>query len=100
MLTAAGCLAAADPVEIPVETVVTGAHQFIASTACDLMLVQAEDLAGMRVGVNLPGTDTERPNWRLRLPIPVETLLEGPVAQAILDPVRAVRGTGTPPDQS
>ena len=34
-------------------------------------MVQAEDLAGLRVGVNLPGTDQERPNWRLRLPLPV-----------------------------
>jgi glycogen operon protein len=59
------------------------------------MLIQAEDLAAMRVGVNLPGTDTERPNWRLRLPVPVEALLRTASAQAILDRVRAA-GRGMP----
>jgi glycogen operon protein len=78
--------------------VIAGAHAFIASTPSNLMLVQAEDLACMRTGVNLPGTDTERPNWRLRLPEPVETLLRQPAAQSILDPVRAAgRGTGHRP---
>jgi 4-alpha-glucanotransferase len=46
------------------------------------------------VGVNLPGTDTERPNWRLRLPVPVEALLQTASARAILDRVRA-SGRGT-----
>jgi 4-alpha-glucanotransferase len=75
--------------EPSVAAVVEGAHAFIASTRCDLMLVQAEDLAGMRVGVNLPGTDTERPNWRVRLREPVETLFAGETAQSILNAVRA-----------
>jgi glycogen operon protein len=70
------------------------AYRFVASTPADLTLVQAEDLAGMRVGVNLPGTDQERPNWRLRLPVPVETLLGGEAAQGILDQMRQ-SGRGT-----
>jgi 4-alpha-glucanotransferase len=93
-LSAEGVLAAADPHLPPVETVVEAAHEFVAATPADLVLVQAEDLAGMRVGVNLPGTDTERPNWRLRLPVPVETLLTGDAARQILDVMRA-RGRGT-----
>jgi glycogen operon protein len=72
----------------PVAEMVTGAHAFVASTASDLMLVQAEDLAGMRVAVNLPGTDRERPNWRIRSNVAVETLLAGPTAQSILGTVR------------
>ncbi len=60
------------------------AHAFIASTPCDLMLVQADDLAGLSSSVNLPGTDTERPNWRRRIPTPVETLLETDTARDIL----------------
>lgn len=43
-------------------------HALVARTPSLLMLVQAEDLAGARIAVNLPGTDRERPNWRRRLP--------------------------------
>jgi 4-alpha-glucanotransferase len=89
-----GHLARVEAEDPPVEALVQGAHEFVASSPCDLVLVQAEDLAGMRVGVNLPGTDTERPNWRLRVPEPVETLLAGTAAQRILMAMRAA-GRGT-----
>ncbi len=67
------------------------AHRFIAETPCDLALIQADDLVPMTTSVNLPGTDTERPNWRRRLPTPVETLLTGDIAQAILKAVQNQR---------
>jgi glycogen operon protein len=70
------------------EDVVEAAYGFAARTPCDLVLVQADDLAGARVGVNLPGTDTERPNWRRRLGPPVETLLETDAARVILGTLR------------
>jgi 4-alpha-glucanotransferase len=58
-----------------------------------------EDLAGMRVGVNLPGTDTERPNWRRRLPAPVDAVLTGSTARTVLDAVRSAgRGVAAPPN--
>jgi glycogen operon protein len=69
--------------------IVAAAHEFIAATPSDLVMVQAEDLAGLQVGVNLPGTDRERPNWRLRLPSPVDTLLSGAAGEALLEPMRA-----------
>ena len=89
-----GCLVRSGAADPPVAVVMGSAYEFVAATPSDLVLVQAEDLAGMRVGVNLPGTDTERPNWRLRLPLPVETLLRGAAAQSILEPVRK-NGRGT-----
>ena len=49
-----------------------------------IAVAQAEDLAGERVGVNLPGTDRQRPNWRQRLATPVEALFQSPRARAIL----------------
>jgi glycogen operon protein len=79
--------------------VIAGAHEFIAATPSDLVLIQAEDLAGLQVGVNLPGTDQERPNWRLRLPLPVETLLSGSTGQALLEPMRA-NGRGVIPKRT
>jgi glycogen operon protein len=60
------------------------AHAFIAGTPALLSLVQVEDLAGALRGVNLPGTDRERPNWRQRLGAPVETLLATPAASDML----------------
>ena len=94
MLTTEGCLERQSSEAPDVAAVMAAAYRFVASTPADLTLVQAEDLAGMRVGVNLPGTDKERPNWRLRLPVPVETLLGGEAAQGILDQMRAA-GRGT-----
>jgi glycogen operon protein len=60
------------------------AHAFVARSPALLSLVQAEDLAGARRSVNVPGTDRERPNWRQRLSEPVETLLDTPAARAML----------------
>jgi glycogen operon protein len=90
-LVAEGCLAPPASGAPPVAEVVAGAHAFVAASPADLMLVQADDLAGMRRGVNMPGTDTERPNWRRRLPMPVDELLNGDTAQTIL---RVVRESG------
>jgi len=59
-------------------------HAHVAATPSALMLVQADDLAGMRVGTNLPGTDRERPNWRHRLPVTADALCATPLARAIL----------------
>ncbi len=90
-LAAEGSLIQPETGEPSVNAVVASAYEFAAATSCDLALVQADDLAGMRTGVNLPGTDTERPNWRLRSPMTVETLLSGVTAQTILDRVRGKR---------
>ena len=59
-------------------------HALVAAGPAALLLVQAEDLAGETVAVNLPGTDRERPNWRRRLPLTVAALLDSPRAKAIL----------------
>ena len=51
----------------PGDDLVAAVHALLARTPCRLVLLQADDLAGEVVGVNLPGTDRERPNWRRRL---------------------------------
>ena len=68
-------------------------HAHVAATPSLLALVQAEDLAGETVGVNLPGTDRERPNWRRRLGVDVTTLLDGVTAQKILAAMTTRRRT-------
>jgi glycogen operon protein len=42
-------------------------HAYIARTPAALVLFQIDDLLGETTGVNLPGTDRERPNWRRKL---------------------------------
>jgi glycogen operon protein len=64
-------------------------HAFVSATPALLALVQADDLAGEVVGVNLPGTDRERPNWRRRLDVDAAGLCKTPLAQAILSAMRA-----------
>jgi glycogen operon protein len=71
------------------EPVARAVHAFVAATPALLTLVQADDLAGETEAVNLPGTDRERPNWRRRLDIDVETLCRTPLAQAILSALHA-----------
>ena len=68
-------------------------HALLARTPCELVLVQADDLAGELHAVNLPGTDRERPNWRRRLAPPLPDLLETPEARAVFDALR--RGEGS-----
>ena len=67
-------------------------HAHVAATPSVLMLAQADDLAGSRIGTNLPGTDRERPNWRWRLPITADALCDTPLAQAILAACAVRRG--------
>jgi glycogen operon protein len=69
-------------------------HRFVAAAPSRIMLVQAEDLTGERIGVNLPGTDRERPNWRRRLPIAADRLFDGEVAAAVLSAILSQRGAG------
>jgi 4-alpha-glucanotransferase len=66
------------PVPEPEETerVVDAAVRFIAKTEVPLSLIPLEDLLGQVEQPNLPGTVTEHPNWRRRLPIAAEEVLE------------------------
>ncbi|WP_421692876.1 glycogen debranching protein GlgX [Aestuariivirga sp.] len=71
------------------QTASAAAHALVARTPSQIMLVQADDLSGETDPLNVPGTDREWPNWRRRVHVPVEHLVETPLAEAIL---RAVKG--------
>ncbi|HVH75070.1 MAG TPA: 4-alpha-glucanotransferase [Stellaceae bacterium] len=51
---------------------------YLARTASRLMLVQLEDILGEVEQANLPGTTDQHPNWRRRIPRPVEEILADP----------------------
>ncbi|HYZ23431.1 MAG TPA: glycogen debranching protein GlgX [Rhodopila sp.] len=78
-----------DPAGPLPDDVAAAIHAFVSATPALLALVQADDLAGETVAVNLPGTDRERPNWRRRLQPDVTELLQTPRARAILSALRA-----------
>ena len=67
------------------------AHGFVARSPCALMMVQADDLVAETMAVNLPGTDTERPNWRRRLVPEIETLLQSEPAASVLSAIQPGR---------
>ena len=47
---------------------------FLASTPTRLVSIALDDVLGLIDQINMPGTVTEHPNWRRRLPVPVEEL--------------------------
>jgi 4-alpha-glucanotransferase len=59
-------------------------HRLLARTPCRLLGVQVEDLVGAVEQVNVPGTTDEHPNWRRKLPVEIDRLLDLPTAQAIV----------------
>jgi glycogen operon protein len=78
-----------DPGQPLPQAVAVAIHALVSATPSLLALVQADDLAGETIAVNLPGTDNERPNWRRRLDADVSTLCHTPLARAILGVLRA-----------
>jgi 4-alpha-glucanotransferase len=63
-------------------------HAFLAGTPCSIMLLQPEDALGVAEAWNVPGTTTEHPNWRRKLPLALE---EFGASQALEGVVRALR---------
>ena len=72
----AGIDPAQDPAATPVREVVHRAHEGLAASGSDLVVVTLEDAVGAHRRPNLPGTVDEYPNWRIPLPVPLEELGE------------------------
>lgn len=58
------------------QPVVSAAIDHVARTPAVLAVVPVEDLLGEVEQPNLPGTITEHPNWRRKLPAPISELLK------------------------
>jgi 4-alpha-glucanotransferase len=50
------------------------AAAFLAATPSRLVVISLDDVLGVLDQVNIPGTTTEHPNWRRKLPLPLEDL--------------------------
>ncbi len=53
-----------------------GLHAHVASSPCRLAALQLEDALALATQVNMPGTTSEHPNWRQRLPVTVGSLAD------------------------
>lgn len=49
-------------------------HAYLDRAPSRLMMVQIEDVLGLAVQMNLPGTTAQHPNWRYRYPLEVRAL--------------------------
>lgn len=57
------------PVDVAVEV-----YRHLAAGSPRIVLASLEDALGVHERPNVPGTTTERPNWRLALPVPIEEI--------------------------
>ncbi len=81
------------------DTSARSAHTFIARTPCKIAMVQPEDVFELMEQANLPGTAEQHPNWRRKLPVPLEKWgadarvmgLASALAERSLDPRRPLR---------
>lgn len=66
--------ASVDPVSLPEMTpaLLRQLQAFLARSPARVLVVQLEDVLGVREQVNLPGTTSEHPNWRRKLPLALE----------------------------
>jgi 4-alpha-glucanotransferase len=53
-------------------------HRYLAQAPSRLFAVQLEDIFGMKDQANLPGTQTEHPNWRRKLPLDIASIATDP----------------------
>jgi len=66
-------------------------HAAIASSPCRLAVLQIEDALGIVEQANIPGTTTEHPNWRRRLPVALEDLADNATFRAHTAAMRRAR---------
>ncbi|HXP98261.1 MAG TPA: 4-alpha-glucanotransferase [Telmatospirillum sp.] len=50
-------------------------HVYLAQTPAKLLMVQFEDVLGLSLQMNLPGTTDQHPNWRVRYPLTIGAMV-------------------------
>lgn len=56
-----------------------------------MVSLQIDDLAGVDTPVNIPGTSTEYPNWRRKIPATLDAIFNNPDSQALLHALAEAR---------
>jgi 4-alpha-glucanotransferase len=68
---------------------------YLAETRAALTEVRLEDIFGVAEQQNLPGTRQEHPNWRLKLPLTLEAMIQDPEPARLAARLNATRGRET-----
>ena len=71
-------------------------HEYLALTPSRLLVVQPEDVLGVREQANMPGTVDEHPNWRRKLPATLEELERDTRFQKLTDSLAHMRPAPAP----
>ena len=80
----------------PTEDWVPLVYAYLARSGSYAALVQLDDVTGEVDPVNLPGSTTQYPNWRRKLSVPLEELLEKPLAKEVVQIVSEERKANRP----
>jgi glycogen operon protein len=84
-LLAAGLIEIEPPERFPLDDATAAAvHAFIGGAGSNFASAQIDDLEGQSVATNLPGTDRERANWRLKTSDDVASVFASVRARAVL----------------
>jgi 4-alpha-glucanotransferase len=79
----------AEITESQAEALAEAVYAFLDRTPSMLLMVQFEDVLALLLQMNLPGTTTQHPNWRVRYPTTVQAMLSDPrlerIAQRLSD---------------
>ena len=76
----------------PTEALIDGVQALLANTPSAVMVVQMEDVLGIAEQANLPGTVDQHPNWRRKLPVPIEEWRRDPHMRRVGKRLAAIRG--------
>ena len=68
---------------VDIDDVVLGVYRDLAHAPCAILNATLDDAVGVEERPNMPGTIDEWPNWRIALPVPLETILEDQRVAAI-----------------
>jgi 4-alpha-glucanotransferase len=77
------------PANAPVDDVVVTAHARLAEAPSMMVTATLDDALRVEERPNLPGTTTERPNWSLALPRPLEELMDDSVVARVAEALAA-----------
>jgi 4-alpha-glucanotransferase len=73
------------------DTLAHAVQVYLARSAAALVVLQAEDLAGMADPVNVPGTSDEYPNWQRKMTLPSSELLAREQVRRLFADIDAAR---------
>lgn len=83
------------PADAALDDVTVATYAALGKAASMIVVATLEDALGVTERPNQPGTTSERPNWSIALPVPLEDLVEHPTVHAVADAL--ARGRHGPP---